>query len=132
MKTTPTDLDREAALFFRAVPGVRCLASCDGGTRMWSRVVEDTIGGHTVRTENGAAFPAYQATIHALDVEDPATVGVMIAQLQEERPNREVSLVDRLHELPEALDRRFIALVGHEGAFAGPTRGFALVAARRR
>jgi hypothetical protein len=71
VKTTPTDIDREAATLFALVPGVQ----------VWldrSLPHEDSWGdGVWVRSEGGQWFN----DAAAIDTDDPATVGCMSAQV---------------------------------------------------
>ena len=70
----------------------------------------------------------------AIDTDDNPTVGQMLAQVEAARPGQAVSIVDRMHTLPGDTERRFAVLVEHDGTqtvATGPTRGAALVAARR-
>lgn len=64
MKTTPTDIDREAGSLFAARPAMRVMWT-SRATR-WERVADGT-------THTGRPF--------AIDADDPATVGVMLAQV---------------------------------------------------
>ena len=123
MKTTPTDLDREASALFVCADGMRAAWSYGSVTAVpprerwaWERVTSDG-------KEPGA-----------LDVDDMPTVGEMLAQVEVACPGAAVSIVDRLRALPGETDSRFMVLVEHDGtqtATTGPTRGAALVAARR-
>ena len=72
MKTAPTDIDRESAMLFTRMPGMRVWLDRSlphepsWGDGAWSRVVED-----------GQSFD----DVSALDTDDPATVGCMSAQV---------------------------------------------------
>ena len=117
MKTTPTETDREAARLFDAnCQGLRAYLAGVG----WCIV-------STVRD-------SFRVGADAIDTDDPATVGVILAQVEAIRPGQAVSIVDRVHSLPGEDERRFAVLVEHDGTqtvATGPTRGAALVAARR-
>ena len=73
------------------------------------------------------------ATPEALDTDDAATVGAMLAKL--EHGGRAVSISDRRVSLPGDDARRFMVLVdlpdGGQVTATGPTRGAALVAVAR-
>lgn len=125
MKTEPTDIDREAAGLFNAAPGMRVVyvSSVNGRRKLeWCRVRDGANG-------------VYGAP-HALDTDDPATVGCMLAQVEASAPGLAVSVADRWHNLPGDSDRRFLVLVdhaeGHQTTATGPTRGATLVAAMRK
>ena len=67
MKTSPTDLDREAATLFRPAGGMRAgwvLEKIEPGT-FWQSLRDDS-----------------DATPDFYDTDDPATVGVMLAQVR--------------------------------------------------
>lgn len=84
MKTDPTDLDREAATLFRPAPGMRAWMPRHDAPEFWWRVVGDwnaTWEGHEevvhdFSHEHGDPF-------HAFDTDDPATLGCMLAQVEE-------------------------------------------------
>lgn len=112
MKTQPTDIDREAATLFACVDGMRAGWSYNSVTSVpprerwtWERVTSD------------GKEP------HAIDTDDPATVGVMLAQV-------EATVVDGL---PVELYRITPGGWWQTDApgVGGPTRGAALVAAMR-
>jgi hypothetical protein len=123
MKTTPTDIDRKAAGLFKCVDGMLagwCYTSVTSvppkNRCVWERIRSD------------------DKVPDALDTGDPATAGAMLAQVETMRPGQAVSIVDRLHSLPGENERRFAVIVEHDGAqtvSTGPTRGAALVAAKR-
>lgn len=117
MKTAPTEIDRKAGRAF--VPWHAMRVMWTATSTRWERTADGTA--HT-----GHPF--------AIDTDDPATVGQMLAQVEAVRPGQAVSIVDRLHSLPGDAERRFAVLVEHDGTqtvAAGPTRGAALVAAKR-
>lgn len=84
MKTEPTDIDREAARLF--VPAERMLAWRDinGATIGPGAILEfeETEHGQWIRWvgETGCGWSAFP--VAAFDADDPATVGVMLAQLR--------------------------------------------------
>lgn len=132
MKTEPTDIDREAAGLFTASHGMRVWRAISPETMSSpSLVIEAEAGpGVGVRTELGWSW----FRICAIDTDDPATVGQMLAQVEALRPGQAVSIVDRLRSLPGEDERRFAVLVEHDGAqtvTTGPTRGAALVEAMK-
>ena len=117
MKTTPTETDREAGRMFVPWPAMRVMWTVT--SKRWERIADGTA--HT-----GHPF--------AIDADDMGTAGQMLAQVEAMRPGQAVSIVDRLRSLPGEDERRFAVLVEHDGAqtvATGPTRGAALVAARR-
>ena len=117
MKTEPTETDREAGRAFVPWPAMRVMWTTN--SKRWERIADGTA--HT-----GHPF--------AIDTDDPATAGQMLAQVGAMRPGQAVSIVDRMRSLPGEDERRFAVLVEHDGAqtvATGPTRGAALVAARR-
>lgn len=118
MKTIPTELDREAARLFDA--------NCRG-----LRAYLDGFGWCVVSTVRDH----FRVEAEAIDTDDPATVGCMLAQVEGMRPGLAVTIVDRLVTIPNEPDRRFAVLVsngyGVQDVFTGPTRGAALVAAKR-
>ena len=134
MKTAPTETDREAARLFEPAPGMRAWRTTGVGMMsdpgMVIEVDPATAPHGGIRTERGWSW----LPVCAIDADDPATVGVMLAQVEAVRPGQAVSIVDRLHSLPGEDERRFAVLVEHDGTqtvATGPTRGAALVAARR-
>lgn len=78
MKTTPTELDREAAGLFKTAPGVRA----------WRTFGHDWV---RIMNEDWCAVDVYDAWVSdyavahlsALDTDDPATMGCMLAQVEE-------------------------------------------------
>ena len=119
MKITPTETDRLAAQLFAPAGGMRAAwrGERNGVRPVWERLRDGS-----------------ESTPDAYDADDPATAGQMLAQVEAVRPGQAVSILDRLHLLPVAEEHRFLVLVEHDGAQAvttGPTRGAALVAAKR-
>lgn len=84
MKPDPTDLDREAATLFRPAPGMRAWFLHDGTP---SRILND---GGMARWERGGCDFAVETSgplgLDALDTDDPATLGCMLAQVLDARP----------------------------------------------
>lgn len=131
MKTTPTKTDREAARLFRVQLRMRAWTEFARGTVINADPMDD--GTICVTLVGEGTYEALGRTV-AIDTDDLPTVGAMLAQVEAIRPGQAVSIVDRLHSLPGDAERRFAVLVEHDGAqtvATGPTRGAALVAARR-
>lgn len=142
MKTTPTDIDREAAQLFVAAPGMRVQvdAQDDALVRIdWCRVAESTwAGGLLLHRLSSSQALASCVDIVAIDTDDPATVGCMLAQVEQAANHTLSEVADNGddHRRPE---RRHAVMVWsahkncerHEAAH-GPTRGAALVAAMRQ
>ena len=88
MKTTPTETDREAAQLFAQSPGMRVLAKvCGVEDDFWSRASR--------HSDVGGLFCDAEPTVDeckwvrpqdmaAIDTDDDATKGVMLAQLRAE------------------------------------------------
>lgn len=137
MKTNPTDIDREAARLFVTAPGMVA----------WRSINDFCVGPHRVIDVHGdglhlpAGGPQMQRggwswfPVVAFDTDDPATAGVMLAQVEAKK-----------HEILSAGDRTPVDVrwvwsgphvlgfvVGFEDEILGegPTRGAALVAAMR-
>lgn len=131
MKTTPTDLDREAARLFRIEVRMRAFTEFARGTVINADPMDD--GTICVTLVGEGTYEALGRPV-AIDADDPATAGQMLAQVEAMRPGQAVSIVDRLRSLPGEDERRFAVLVEHDGAqtvATGPTRGAALVAAMK-
>ena len=131
MKTEPTDIDREAARLFIPAPGMRVWFLHDG---IPSRILN---GAGMARWERGGCDFAVETSgplgLDALDTDDPATAGCMLAQVEDAAGAR----VDMTWDWDFAT-RRFIEYVAlWEGddcigvARRGRTRGAALVAAMK-
>ena len=124
MKIEPTEIDLAAANVFMPQHGMVIM---DRFSDWWrSKRVDDSF----MEDFGGDPLPPG----NAIDTEDPATVGQMLAQVEALRPGQAVSIVDRLRSLPGEDERRFAVMVEHDGAqtvATGPTRGAALVAAMR-
>lgn len=129
MKDNPTDVDRDAARLFASAPGAVIWRDINNKVVGPHRVVDLQKGG--VQTVNGWSwFP-----VVAIDTDDPATAGVMLAQVEAKK-----------HEILSAGDRTPVDVwwawagphdLGFQVVFEdevlgkGPTRGAALVAAMR-
>jgi hypothetical protein len=123
MKTEPTALDREAAQFFSPAGGMRAAwrRERNGVRPAWERLRDGS-----------------EATPDFYDTDDPATVGCMLAQVEQAANHTLSEVADNGddHRRPE---RRHAVMVWsarggcerHEAAH-GPTRGAALVAAMRQ
>ena len=160
MKTEPTDIDREAATLFTPSPGMRVMHEIAHVVRpashkgrevcemrpAWVRIVTARDAGtcRAFAVEGNATVGrrAYQMEyfvarasmfLQAIDTDDPATVGCMLAQVEDAAGAR----VDMTWDWDFAT-RRFIEYVAlWEGddcigvARRGRTRGAALVAAMK-
>ena len=118
MKTTPTDIDRKAARMFTPAPGMRVWQTAEARTIGPRRVIE--VDENDIKTEGGWS----RLPICAIDTDDPATVGCMLAQV-EAAAGAVVLIWDAwkdgmTHYVVRYLDK-----------WSGPTRGAALVAAKR-
>jgi hypothetical protein len=129
MKVSPNVIDREAATLFAAAPGMNVWRGVNAVTVGPHRVID--VDGEGVRTAEGWSwFP-----VVAIDTEDPATVGCMLAQVEQAANHTLSEVADngKDHRRPE---RRHAVMVWsdragcerHESAH-GHTRGAALVAA---
>lgn len=110
MKTTPTETDREAGRAFVPWPAMRVMWTAT--SRRWERIADGTA--HT-----GHPF--------AIDTDDPATVGCMVAQV-EAAAGAPVELWHCPDDPPDAAHVVFVRDPSFE-SFCSPTRGAALVAA---
>ena len=125
MKTEPTDIDREAALLFVLAPGMRASYS-RRGLLGWGWLI-DTDEGLWLFCENWPGFTVDSVDIDALDTDDPATVGCMLAQVEDAAGTDDVS-VEKLRPY----GRGFAVFIrGSYSHAPGPTKGAALVAAMR-
>lgn len=132
MKTEPTDLDREAARLFVPAPGVR----------MWCAVEDRCIPlrflGRNPINLNLWAFDEVEVCavvevlasmfrVVAIDTDDDATVGVMVAQVE-----AALEVIDRPRGYLHPWDGGWAMRHGEAiRRYAGPTKGAALVAAMR-
>ena len=139
MKTEPTDLDREAAGLFTLAPGGRAWCRIECAEVVLRFLAKDPVTLHAHAYAEGLDMHLTESLAHsfhvaAFDTDDPATVGVMLAQVEAAVPNAAVTIVDRLHSLPGDVERRFMVIVecnGTQTTATGSTRGAALVAAMR-
>lgn len=139
MKTTPTETDREAARVFAMSSGMRAWCRIEGAEVVARVLGKDPVTMHAHAYAESLGMHLTESLAHnfgpaAIDTDDNSTVGQMLAQVEAMRPGQAVSIVDRLHSLPGEDERRFAVLVEHDGTqtvATGPTRGAALVAARR-
>lgn len=137
MKTEPTNVDRQAAQLFAAVPGMVIWRSINDFCVGPHRVIDvhgDGLhlpaGGLQMQSGGWSWFP-----VIAFDTDDPATIGVMQAQVEAEK-HKILSAGDRT-----PVDIRWVwtgpHVLGFEVMFEdellgkGLTRGAALVTAMR-
>ena len=127
MKTEPTDIDRKAASLFTPAPGMR----------VWRAITADTLSepgmvlevdsqSAGIRTDSGWSW----FSIAAIDADDPATVGCMLAQVEAVagKPiDTWMSTKGPMPDLPYAVESGPYVTIGR-----GATRGHALLAAMRR
>lgn len=118
VKARPSELDREAAHLFSPAPGVR--AWVHGA---WARGVPSTLDDSTVFLPEGSSYGLIRGAAEAFDTDDPATVGVMLVQVEQAEG---LGLAVEVYSLPGG---EFGTSCPGEG---GPTRGSALVAAIRQ
>lgn len=121
MKTEPTDIDREAARLFRIEVRMRAFTEFARGTVINADQMND--GTICVTLVGDGTYEALGRPI-AIDTDDPATVGCMLAQV-EAAAGPVVLIWDAwkdgmTHYVVRYLDK-----------WSGPTRGAALVAAKR-
>lgn len=126
MKARPTDLDRKAATLFTPAPGTRAYVA-----GAWVRVADADYGydeDGQCASDIHSVFP-----VDAIDTDDPATVGCMLAHVEAATDGSAVTMSDRRCSMPHDSERRFMVLVdlkdGGQTTATGPTRGAALVAA---
>ena len=114
MKTTPTETDREAAQLFAPSGGMRAAwrGERNGVRPVWERLRDGS-----------------EATPDFYDTDDPATVGCMVAQV-EAAAGAPVELWHCPDDPPDAAHVVFVRDPSFE-SFCSPTRGAALVAAKR-
>ena len=121
MKTTPTDIDRKAARLFTPAPGMRVWQTAEARTIGPRRVIE--VDENDIKTEGGWS----RLPICAIDTDDPATVGCMLAQVEDVAGYPVDAWSHSRHAGTEfEIDRYDGATLG-----SGPTRGAALVEAMR-
>lgn len=120
MKTDPTDIDREAARLFECVDGMRagwCYTSVTvvppRNRCLWERIRSDS------------------KSPDAIDTDDPATVGVMLAQVRRKAPGLGTGVL-HLRPLPTTNEPgRWAVISCGTPLWFGPTEGAALVAAMK-
>ena len=122
MKVEPTDPDREAARLFNPAPGMRVFNAYSG----WGRLAEAAWAGTTlIHWATDSLAVAGHARVDAIDTDDPATVGCMLAQVDAAAGTDDVS-VEKL----KPYGRGFAVFIrGSYSHAPAPTRGAALVAA---
>lgn len=134
MKTEPTAIDREAATLFAPAPGMRVHA-----WGRWVRVATDDYG---LRECDEVVTDAHSSVgVDALDTDDPATVGCMLAQVRERvgsiwlQPLWRVSIpADAPYHgetMATVTGRVWSVMTSTGSAGDGPTEGAALVSAMR-
>lgn len=168
MKTQPTALDREAATLFAPAPGMRVMHEIAHVVRpashkgrevcemrpAWVRIVtardagtcrafavegNATVGRRACQLEYGATRAS--TLLQAIDTDDPATVGCMLAQVREHgsstwlQPLWRVSIpADAPYHgetMATVTGRVWSVMTSTGSAGDGPTEGAALVAAMR-
>jgi hypothetical protein len=127
VKTQPTEIDREAARLFTAAPGMHVAYSLRGSVE-WGRCIM-TEAGMKLCSEYWTAHTVVGAPIVAIDTDDPAAVGVMLAQVEAEA-QASVELWHCPDDPPGESGVVFIRARDF-ASYPGPTRGAALVAAMR-
>ncbi len=132
MKTQPTDIDREAASLFEPAPGMRVAyrSIFHGRAKMeWCRV----------RDGRNCIYGG----VDGIDTDDPATVGCMLAQVEERgggviwtQPHWRVSIPDDAPyhgKTTATIIGRSWSVMTIDGVVGdGPTEGAALVAVMRK
>ena len=125
MKTEPTALDREAATLFTPAPGMRAIMSDSLFGGRWVRIA----GCYETSPDTWDAYGKDWWGMDALDTDDPATVGCMLAQVETVagKPlDTWMSTKGPMPELPYAVESGPYVTIGR-----GATRGHALLAAMR-
>lgn len=142
MKTTPTALDIEAASLFKPAPGMRAWCRIEGAEVVARFLRRDPVTMHAHAFAEGLSMHLTEALAHdfdvvAIDTDDPATVGVMLAQVEDESrlaradEDARAELMACWNDFKSAGWR--VANQSERG-FVGPrcpTRGAALVAAMK-
>lgn len=127
MKTESTDLDREAAQLFTLAPGMRVFVTRARWLETGRIITSDDAEYRVVCESNASALLSTRPD--ALDADDPATVGAMLAQVEEAAGTR-VDLVWAWRD-PGVVDYVVQWRGDTDLGESGPTRGAALVAAMR-
>lgn len=127
-KTMPVEFDSAATRLFSPAPGVRAWVH-----GVWARGVPSTLDDSTVFLPEGSSYGLVRGAVEALDTDDPATVGVMLSQVEAAcgKP------VDLLWRRTRAGDVEYVVEWFDPPSRLiktppGPTRGAALVAAMRQ
>lgn len=137
MKTTPTETDREAASNFVASPGMRVWWRYKRTKREIVGQVNPDIRdgrptGMMVVFDRGSSALMCDAEVTAIDTDDPATVGVMLAQVEQL-----ATLDDIMDRWPDVAgdDRWMLIATVHETQdtvrLFAPTLGALMVAAMK-
>lgn len=132
MKTEPTVLDREAATLFTPAPGMRAIMSDSLFGGRWVRIAvadEKLAGCYETGVDTWDVYTKDWWGMDALDTDDPATVGCMLAQVEAVvgKPiDTWMSTKGPMPELPYAVESGPYVTIGR-----GATRGHALLAAMR-
>ena len=132
MKTEPTALDREAATLFTPAPGMRAIMSDSLFGGRWVRIAvadKKLAGCYETSPDTWDAYGKDWWGMDALDTDDPATVGCMLAQVEAVvgKPiDTWMSTKGPMPELPYAVESGPYVTIGR-----GATRGHALLAAMR-
>lgn len=138
----PAPIDREAADLFTLTIGMRAWCRIEGAEVVLRFLAKDPVTLHAHAYAEGLRLHLTESLAHsfyvaAFDTDDPATVGVMLAQLDAEAGGLAVSVVDRVHERTfhgTAVTRFAVHVttaVEYVHSATGSTLGAALVAAMR-
>ncbi len=137
MKDEPTELDREAAIFFKPARGMRVRTTYE--PREWGIVLfyaadEDGLWPDAAAWTPGGANTRVHLfeRIEALDTDDPATVGAMLSQFEGATGER-VDLMWGWRNVGGSVEyvSQWQQGDGTIHVHLGPTRGAALVAAMK-
>jgi hypothetical protein len=124
MKTEPNEVDREAASLFEPAPGMRVA---------YRSIFHGRVKVEWCRVRDGRN--CIYGGVDAIDTDDPATVGCMLAQVEDAAEGSGVTIADRRLTIPGDQHRRFMVVIdhaeGHQTTATGQTRGAALVAVMR-
>ena len=132
MKTEPNDIDKEAAALFKPAPGMRAIKSDSLFGGRWVRIAvadENLAGCYEAGVDTWEVYIKDWWGMDALDTDDPATVGCMLAQVEAVvgKPiDTWMSTKGPMPELPYAVESGPYVTIGR-----GATRGHALLAAMR-
>ena len=135
MKTEPTDIDREAARLFNPAPGMRVILADRLFGGLWARVATASPSLISGCYEAGcdtwdASIPFVQ--LSAVDTDDPATVGAMLAQLRAAVPGFGCDMA-HVRPMPTSAEMNRMAVIIRRmvPTYCGATEGAALVGAMR-